>query len=108
MKKDIHPKWNPEAKVVCSCGNEFSVGSTKEEIRVEICAKCHPLYTGEMKFIDTAGRVEKFKQRVDAVKPENLLNKKARKLARKQEEEEKEAKRPKSLKEMLSKKHESE
>jgi large subunit ribosomal protein L31 len=63
MKKDIHPKYFPEAKVICACGNSFTVGATKPEIRVEICAKCHPFYTGEEKLLDTAGRVEKFKAR---------------------------------------------
>ena len=63
MKKDIHPAYYPEAKVRCACGASFTVGSTKKEIRVEICANCHPFYTGEEKLIDTAGRVEKFKSR---------------------------------------------
>ncbi len=63
MKKAIHPTYFPQAKVVCSCGNTFTVGATKPELKVEICAKCHPFYTGEEKLIDTAGRVEKFKSR---------------------------------------------
>jgi large subunit ribosomal protein L31 len=63
MKKDIHPKYYPDAVVKCACGNEFRVGSTKPEIRVEICSKCHPFYTGEAKFIDTEGRIEKFKKK---------------------------------------------
>lgn len=63
MKKDIHPKYFPGAKVICACGNSFTVGATQPEIRVEICAKCHPFYTGEEKLLDTAGRVEKFKAR---------------------------------------------
>ena len=63
MKQDIHPKYFPEAKVICACGNSFIVGATKSEIRVEICAKCHPFYTGEEKLLDTAGRVEKFRAR---------------------------------------------
>jgi len=63
MKKDIHPTYFRDAKVVCSCGNAFTVDATKPEIHVEICAKCHPAYTGEIKLIDTAGRVEKFKTR---------------------------------------------
>jgi len=63
MKKDIHPTYFPQAHVVCSCGNSFTVGATKAEIHVEICAKCHPFYTGEEKLIDTAGRVERFKTR---------------------------------------------
>ncbi len=63
MKKDIHPQYYPEAKATCACGNSFTVGSTKEKINVEICSACHPLYTGEEKILDTAGRVEKFKAR---------------------------------------------
>jgi large subunit ribosomal protein L31 len=63
MKTDIHPKYYLDAKVVCSCGNSFTVGATQPEIKVDICNKCHPYYTGENKLIDTAGRVEKFKTR---------------------------------------------
>jgi large subunit ribosomal protein L31 len=63
MKKETHPTYFPNASVVCSCGNAFTVGATREKIKVEICAKCHPFYTGEEKLIDTAGRVEKFKAR---------------------------------------------
>lgn len=70
MKKDIHPTYFPDAKVICACGNSFVVGATKPELRVEICAKCHPVYTGEEKLLDTAGRVEKFKtRRAKAVAP---------------------------------------
>jgi large subunit ribosomal protein L31 len=60
MKKGIHPQYFEDAIVKCACGNEFKVGSTKKEIRVEICSKCHPFFTGEMKFVDTEGRIEKF------------------------------------------------
>lgn len=63
MKTEIHPKYYPKAKVKCGCGNEFTVGSTTEELNVEICYKCHPFFTGKEKLIDTAGRVEKFKAR---------------------------------------------
>lgn len=63
MKQDIHPQYYPEAKVRCACGNKFTVGSTKPELNVEICHKCHPFYTGKEKLIDTAGKVEKFKAR---------------------------------------------
>ena len=66
MKKEIHPTYFPQAHVVCSCGNTFTVGATKPELKVEICAKCHPFYTGEEKLIDTAGRVEKFRARRSA------------------------------------------
>ncbi len=63
MKDKIHPKYYPDAQVVCSCGNVFTTGSTKKSIHVELCSKCHPFFTGEKKMIDTAGRVERFKQR---------------------------------------------
>lgn len=63
MQKELHPEYFPAAKVVCACGNKFTVGSTKPEIHVEICSNCHPFYTGEAKVLDAAGRVEKFKAR---------------------------------------------
>ncbi len=63
MKPEIHPTYHSAAKVKCACGNIFTVGSTREEIQVEICSNCHPFFTGEEKLIDTAGRVEKFKTR---------------------------------------------
>ena len=66
MKSDIHPTYHHKAKVKCACGNEFTVGSTREEINVEICSACHPFYTGKEKVIDIAGRVERFKARQKA------------------------------------------
>lgn len=63
MKKDIHPKYY-QAKANCACGNTFTVGSAKEKLDIEICSKCHPFYTGGSKLVDTAGRVEKFRQRL--------------------------------------------
>lgn len=99
MKKDVHPKWYPEAKVACTCGNTFSVGSTVPEIRVEICAHCHPFFTGTEKLVDTEHRVEKFeKKRVkaEAVKEAAEAAKKKRKKERGKEKEQ-----PKTLKEML-------
>ena len=63
MKEKIHPKFFEDAQVICSCGNTFTIGSTKKQLRVELCSKCHPFFTGERKMIDTAGRVERFKQR---------------------------------------------
>jgi len=64
MQKEIHPKYIDKAKVICSCGNSFTVGSTKPEMHIEICSNCHPLYTGNDKVVDTAGRVERFKARL--------------------------------------------
>lgn len=60
MKTGIHPEYYSAAKVACACGNTFTVGSTQKEIRVEICAACHPFYTGRKKYVDTRGRVERF------------------------------------------------
>jgi large subunit ribosomal protein L31 len=98
MKADIHPKWYPEAKVSCACGNTYTVGATKPEMRLEICSKCHPFYTGEMKFVDTLGRVEKFKQKQKeaASKAGELAEKK-----KKKEERVSALRNQKSLKEML-------
>jgi len=62
MKEGIHPKYY-KATARCACGNEFEVGSTIEEIKVEICAKCHPFFTGKQKLVDTAGRIEKFRKK---------------------------------------------
>ncbi|PIS14989.1 50S ribosomal protein L31 [Candidatus Shapirobacteria bacterium CG09_land_8_20_14_0_10_38_17] len=62
MKKNIHPQYYPQAKVTCTCGNTFFVGSTKPEIKVEICSACHPFFTGEMKYVDTGGRVKRFEE----------------------------------------------
>lgn len=62
MKKDIHPEYY-KASVQCACGNKFFVGSTKEFIETEVCAKCHPFYTKQEKVMDTLGRVQKFKER---------------------------------------------
>lgn len=59
MKEKIHPAYY-QTKVTCGCGNTFVTGSTRKELRVDVCAKCHPFYTGERRMIDTAGRVEKF------------------------------------------------
>jgi large subunit ribosomal protein L31 len=62
VKKDIHPKY-VDAKVVCGCGFSFTTRSTQKEIHVEICSNCHPFYTGKQKFVDTAGRIEKFQKK---------------------------------------------
>lgn len=62
MKDKIHPKY-VEATVTCACGNTFQVGSTKPILKVELCSKCHPFYTGEQRIVDTGGRVERFKRR---------------------------------------------
>jgi len=68
MKQDIHPKYNSEVEVRCDCGAIFTIGSTASKIHTEICYQCNPLYTGEKRIVDTAGRVEKFQQRIEKTK----------------------------------------
>jgi len=63
MKAKIHPKYFNDARVICSCGNTFTTGATKKELKVEVCSQCHPFYTGERRVLDTTGRVERFKKR---------------------------------------------
>jgi len=63
MKKDIHPKYNKKAKVICACGNIFETGSTQDELKTELCSACHPFFTGKQKIVDTARRVEKFEKK---------------------------------------------
>lgn len=103
MKKDIHPKWYPQATVTCACGNTFTTGSTKESIRVEVCSACHPFFTGQQKFLDTLGRVEKFQKRKEAAVAD-LVSKKKKKLQKKIAEAQESEKKPQSLKEMLTQK----
>jgi large subunit ribosomal protein L31 len=66
MKEKIHPKWYPEARVTCACGNTWAVGATVPEIRTDICSACHPFYTGEMRIVDTEGQVDRFMKRLQA------------------------------------------
>lgn len=88
MKKDIHPDYYAKAKATCSCGASFEVGSTQEVIKTEICSNCHPFYTGNAKFIDSAGRVDKFKERL--AKKEQMSAKREVKPAKPAEESKKE------------------
>ena len=62
MKEGIHPEYKP-CKITCACGNVIETRSTKDEIRVEICSKCHPFFTGRQKLVDAGGRVDRFKKR---------------------------------------------
>ena len=65
MKTKIHPKYYPEARVICACGNTYTVGSTSPELKVDICSQCHPFYTGEQRIVDTAGQVDRFMKRLE-------------------------------------------
>lgn len=85
MKAAIHPQYHSDVMVTCSCGNTFTSGSTKQEIRVEVCYKCHPLYTGEKRFVDTLGQVGKFQKKQEAAKvyiQANPVSKKDKKSAK--------------------------
>ncbi|MCL5775081.1 MAG: 50S ribosomal protein L31 [Patescibacteria group bacterium] len=81
MKQGIHPKYYPNAKVTCACGNTFTTGSTQETLHTEVCSACHPFYTGKQKLLDTTGTVDKFKKRtaVAAQKKSETKVKKPRK-----------------------------
>lgn len=104
MKAKIHPKWYPEAKVSCVCGAAFTTGSTLPEIKVDICSACHPFFTGEARFVDVQGRVEKFQAKQKKAQEKKFVKKSLRKKLQIEDEERKEKSRPKSLKEMLGKK----
>ncbi|PIP53169.1 50S ribosomal protein L31 [Candidatus Beckwithbacteria bacterium CG23_combo_of_CG06-09_8_20_14_all_34_8] len=94
MKANIHPQYSHDVTVTCACGNVFTTGSTKQSIQVDICSACHPFYTGEMKFVDTQGRVEKFQQKMQTMS-QYASKKKAKKQAEKIVEE------AKSFREMI-------
>jgi len=65
MKQAIHPKYFAECQVTCACGNKFTTGSTLEKIEVDVCSQCHPFFTGQQKFVDVKGRIDKFNQKVE-------------------------------------------
>lgn len=96
MKQAIHPQYFDQAQVICVCGNKFTTGSTKAVIHVELCSNCHPFYTGEQRFVDTASRIQKFQNRTETAKKYQVV-KKAKKI-----EEAKRSEAPKTLREMLA------
>jgi large subunit ribosomal protein L31 len=65
MKPKIHPKYFPNARIICACGTTWTTGSTVAEIKVDICSSCHPFYTGEQRIVDTAGQVDRFMKRLE-------------------------------------------
>lgn len=96
MKKEIHPEYFENAKITCACGAVYQVGSTTPEISVELCANCHPLYTGKQKIVDTARRVEKFQEKLAkkaAVKAVGKKAKTAKRAVKKAEKEKAKAKK---------------
>lgn len=97
MKANIHPTFYEDAKVTCgSCGTVMTMGSTKQTIHVELCSNCHPFYTGEQKFVDSASRIQKFQKKQD------IAQQYISKIAKKHEEKKAKQSGPKSLAEMLA------
>lgn len=99
MKAQIHPTYHPQAKVVCACGNTFTTGSTLEEIHVEVCSACHPFFTGQMRYVDTAGRVDRFKARMESG-ANKKVSKREKRALKKQKKVEQELTRPTSLQDL--------
>ncbi len=99
MKATIHPKWYPEAKVICACGNTFTTGATLPEVHVEICYNCHPFYTGTMRFVDTAGRVDSFKAKM-AGAGKKVMSKTEKRRLKKEKKLQEEFNRPESLEQL--------
>src|SRR3989344_4415078 len=99
MKANIHPNWYPEATVTCACGNTFVTGSPLPAIRVEICSKCHPLFTGQQKFVDTLGQVDRFIKKTESSKIKQAERKRILETRKSKFEEQKKEKP--SLKDLL-------
>lgn len=97
MKANIHPQYFENAQVSCVCGNRFTVGSTMEVIHVELCNKCHPFYTGEQRFVDSASLIDKFEKKRQTATP-HYMSKKVKKA---EKEKQKTSYQPKTLREML-------
>lgn len=95
MKAKIHPSWQ-EATVTCACGNSFTVGTTIPSIHVEVCSNCHPFYTGQMKYVDTKGRVEAFATKMAAA-AKDRVSKNARRAAKRDARIQLDLSRPDSL-----------
>ena len=96
MNKDIQPKVYKDCVITCACGNSYTVVSTEQVIKVDICSACHPFYTGKQKFVDTEGRIEKFQKKMEASKT-TQPSKKAKKAKKSEEKSGKKA----TLKDML-------
>lgn len=76
MKTKVHPTYNSDVEITCACGNVIVAGSTKKELKTELCSACHPFYTGKQRLVDTAGRVEKFRARQKATDDKKTASKK--------------------------------
>lgn len=103
MKTKIHPKWFKDAKVACACGNTFVVGATMPEINVEVCSICHPFYTGQMKYLDAAGRVERFKTKLTKAS-KKVISKADKRRIKKEKKIKEEMDKPENLEVLRTKK----
>ena len=81
MKPKLHPTWYPDAKIICACGETWTIGATVKELHTDVCAKCHPFFTGEQRIVDTEGQVDRFMRRLQA-RENALLEVEQRKAAR--------------------------
>ena len=90
MKADVHPQYFEQARIICGCGTTYITGSTREEIRVQLCSNCHPFYTGQHRYVDTASLIDKFEKKRKEAQP--------RKIKAQKEQSDNQ---PKTLKEML-------
>jgi large subunit ribosomal protein L31 len=102
MKAKIHPKWYENAKVTCACGNTFTLGAAVPEIQVEVCSACHPFYTGQMKYVDAAGRVDAFKAKQAKAK-KKVVSKTEKRRLKKLRKIKEEFEKPESLAELRKK-----
>lgn len=103
MKASIHPQWFEEAQVICACGNSFAVGATVPKIQVEVCYNCHPFYTGQMKYVDTAGRVDAFIAKQKKASGKRVSKGEKRKIKR-EKRIQRELERPDTLEQLRKKK----
>lgn len=99
MKAQIHPQWHDDAVVTCACGNTFTTGATYPSMKVDICAACHPLYTGQMKFVDTAGRVDAFRAKMQAAQGK-VLSKSDKRKQKREQKLQRDMEAPQSLEEL--------
>jgi large subunit ribosomal protein L31 len=95
MKANTHPQYFTDAQVICVCGNKFTTGSTRETIHVELCYDCHPFYTGEQRFVDSASRIQKFQNK------QQIASQYKATIKKKVDEKSKKEQAPKTLREML-------
>jgi large subunit ribosomal protein L31 len=96
MQTQIHPKWFEDTKVTCACGNSFVTGATVPAIQVDVCYNCHPFYTGQMKYVDTAGRVDAFMAKMGKTK-EKLVSKTEKRRLKKERKIKEELEKPDTL-----------